>query len=176
MKKLVTLMLLGLSTFAWGQKINKNILGLQVGGYYTPQRVERVLESKYGRYATIYQHSSHYSVVADYIPFAGRKWDKVLINITSRSRIAEINLYEKFNSEEDAQFVFDNLQSMLKEKYGEPEINRVNSSHWGKRTCVSLSKTFKPSQKEGNGTYYVELAYFDMEYSEQLETDIKDEL
>ena len=175
MKKNITLILLFLSSFAWGQKINKNILGLQVGGYYTPQRVERVIESKYGRYGTTYQHSSHYSVVAEYIPFAGRRWS-VLINITSRGRIAEINLYESFHSDEDAKMVFDDLQSMLNEKYGEPAINLINSCQWGKRVCVSLSKTFKPSQKDGMGKYYVKLAYFDTEYSKQLETDILEEL
>lgn len=177
MKKFFATFLILLSFTAMGQKINKEILGLRVGGYGIPQRVSRMLDNKFNCYSSIYQKSSSYSIVASNIPFAGNSWDRLTVNITSNYHIAEIILLDVCGSKEDTDLTFYSFCSMLEEKYGKPQIDRINSKQWGEGTCVSIDRLESPSKSNPDKPFYrVELSYYDEKYSEQLSSDIFNEL
>lgn len=177
MKYILSLLLLSLSFFATGQNVNKNILGLKVGGFSYPQGVSRSLERKYQQSAYTYQKSSSYAVLAKDIPFAGYIWDKLTVNITSDYHIAEVILLEVCEHQESADMLFYDLSEKLEAKYGSPTINRINSKHWGEGTCVSIDRIEVPSSYDSSKSKYkVELSYYNEKYSAQLSSDIIDEL
>lgn len=114
MKRFIALSLILLSTLCWGQKVNKDIIGLRVGGYSFPESVERKIRVQYDKGCSIYQYSSYHSVTTHDIPFAGELWNKLTVKITNGNRIAEISFYKPYNSVMTARESFEKYHEMLK--------------------------------------------------------------
>lgn len=175
MKRIIALSLILLSSLCWGQKINKDIIGLRVGGYSFPESVERKIRVQYDKGCSIYQYSSYHSVTTYDIPFAGELWNKLTVKITNGNRIAEISFYKPYNSVMTARESFEKYHEMLKQKYGEPRNNQSNYSSWGEKTCVSIELTSKSTSSHGL-VYGVTITYYDEKYLQQIESDIIEEL
>lgn len=165
MKRLFTLIMLAVCSISlMAYEINESIYGFELGKSHSAIQIQKELRAKSGSFVYIDRLKERKTVVTADITYNGVRWNDSkfeVLNKKNRFYSAEFQAYYYF--EQDADKVYNHVQSIYADKYGEPgEYGKGCIWNGDNGMTIILDRIYGPDN-DGEYYWYVILTFIDSE-------------